>query len=104
LHELSTSFVLGYHGCDETVAKGLLHGAPFRQSDNDYDWLGKGVYFWENNPLRGMEFARELQTRGRNIQSPFVVGAIIDLGRCLDLMSSNGLRALKASYKNFMEY
>ncbi len=39
--------VLAYHGCDAAVAERLLRGEPFRKSENDYDWLGAGVYFWE---------------------------------------------------------
>lgn len=48
-------------------------------SNNDYDWLGSGIYFWENNSLRALNFATELKnTVGRNsrIEKPAVVGAI----------------------------
>jgi hypothetical protein len=107
LHELSASFVLGYHGCDETVARALLDGASFKYEKNPWDWLGWGVYFWEANPLRALEYALELQSRPRNsaqkISSPAVVGAVIDLGYCLDLMSSTGIRALKPVHDNFLE-
>jgi hypothetical protein len=102
LHRLSTSFVLGYHGCDKDVGNRLLAGTPFEASANEHDWLGAGVYFWEANPLRGLEFARELQVRragkANAIREPFVVGAVIDLGFCLDLTSSNGTRAVAAVY------
>jgi len=43
LHRLSTTFVLGYHGCDGDVAEKLIAGEPFEPSDNDYDWLGHGI-------------------------------------------------------------
>ncbi len=39
--------VLAYHGCDAAVAERLLAGEPFQNSENDHDWLGAGVYFWE---------------------------------------------------------
>lgn len=32
-----------------------------RSSDNDYDWLGPGIYFWENNPKRAIDYAHMLQ-------------------------------------------
>lgn len=51
MHRLSANFVLGYHGCDQSVADQVLAGNPFRKSDNDYDWLGPGTYFWEANPV-----------------------------------------------------
>ena len=31
--------MLGYHGCDRTVGERLIGGAPFKPSDNGYDWL-----------------------------------------------------------------
>jgi hypothetical protein len=103
LHSLSTTFVLGYHGCDKIVAQALLDGeAQFTASQNEWDWLGSGIYFWEANPLRGLEFAEEQRARGR-LNDPFVVGAVLDLGYCLDLTSSTGLAAVKAAHNNFID-
>jgi len=69
LHRLSTSFILGYHGCDRHVDERLLAGEAFQASTDDYDWLGPGVYFWEANPRRGFEFATEAALRrGSSIQ------------------------------------
>jgi hypothetical protein len=106
LHELTTSFVLGYHGCDRAVAEALIAGDAFRYETNEWDWLGSGVYFWESNPLRGIEYAYELKANPRkaksSVNNPAVVGAVIDLGLCLDLTSSMGIRALKTSYENFV--
>lgn len=65
MHRLSTSFVLGYHGCDRKVGERLLAGEDFRPSENEYDWLGPGVYFWESNPDRALEFAQEAAARKR---------------------------------------
>lgn len=39
--------VIGYHACRKEVADRLLDGDPFRPCENDWDWLGSGVYFWE---------------------------------------------------------
>jgi hypothetical protein len=39
--------VLAYHGCDASTASQVLNGKPFRKSQNVYDWLGEGIYFWE---------------------------------------------------------
>ena len=102
MHNLSTTFVLGYHGCDRRVALALLDGtAQFNTSQNEWDWLGSGIYFWEANPLRGLEFAQEQKARGK-LSEPFVVGAVLDLGYCLDLTSSTGVAAVKAAYDNFV--
>ena len=40
----------------------MLSGTPFNKSDNDYDWLGPGVYFWQSNPKRAQQFALEKRT------------------------------------------
>lgn len=37
--------VIAYHGCDTTTAEEILAGATFKKSQNNYDWLGEGIYF-----------------------------------------------------------
>ncbi|MCX5497530.1 hypothetical protein OSH11_22725 [Kaistia dalseonensis] len=107
MHKLSTTFVLGYHGCDKAVGEALLNGEPFKKSANEWDWLGHGIYFWEANPARALEFAKEQQTRklarGERFDEPFVVGAVVDLGYCLDFMSSMAEDALLAAYQSYRE-
>lgn len=51
-----------------------------------------------------MEWASLLQRRKRLAEQPepFVVGAAIDLGFCLDMLSSNGLAGVKAAYEDFV--
>ncbi|MGH9444695.1 MAG: hypothetical protein ACRD3O_03060 [Terriglobia bacterium] len=105
MHSLSTSFVLGYHGCDRETGERLLLNESFQASENDYDWLGSGIYFWEANPDRALAWAHEradriLKKEGRNVE-PFVVGAVIDPGFCLDLVSSNGIQAIEEAYGSF---
>lgn len=102
MHKLSTSFILGYHGCDRKIADRVLQGEQFVPSTNEYDWLGHGIYFWEANPKRGFEFARELARRPRGasqVANPAVVGAIIDLGLCLDLTTAAGLAQVQIAYE-----
>ena len=96
--------MLGYHGCDESVAERLISGEPFQKSINDYDWLGPGIYFWEANPLRGLEFAVELQNApwGSDITTPAIVGVIIDLGFCLDLTTAAGIRQVRAAHASYI--
>jgi hypothetical protein len=102
MHNLSSAFVLGYHGCDRKVAEQLLNNEPFVQSSNKYDWLGSGIYLWEANPDRAWAWALEqsprLQKKGIDFE-PEVVGAVIDLGLCLDLTTSNGISAIQSGYR-----
>lgn len=90
--------MLGYHGCDKAVGEQLLENVPFEPSRNDYDWLGSGIYFWEAKPNRALDWARELAKRRSASFAPFVVGAVIDPGFCLDLISSNGISALEKAH------
>ena len=100
MHRLTTGFVLGYHGCDRKVGERLLGGEALKPSNNDYDWLGPGIYFWEANPLRGLEFAGE--PRRRNVQEPFVVGAVIELGWCLDLTTTADIELVAAAHQSLV--
>lgn len=88
------SLVLGFHGCDREIGEQILHGAikHLRKSENRYDWLGHGIYFWKNNPERALQFVKELCEHPRKgmsaIKTPFVLEAVIDPGHCLNLMES----------------
>jgi len=79
--------VIAYHGCDAATAEHLLRGEPFKKSQNDYDWLGEGIYFWEYGADRALKFAQDQQRR-KKVQTPAIVGALIQLGRCFDLMDT----------------
>ncbi|WP_038033695.1 hypothetical protein [Thermopetrobacter sp. TC1] len=98
MHNLSACFVLGFHGCDRRVAERLIRRRElFRRSENSYDWLGHGIYFWLENPRRACEWARE-RARLQKEFVPAVVGAIINLGNCLDLTTSAGIEHVKLGY------
>lgn len=96
-HSLTPNIVLGYHGCDKSVGNRILNGEPFVESNNDFDWLGPGVYFWEANPDRALSFAKEQKSRGR-IREPFVIGAALTLGNCIDTLSETSILALKEAH------
>ncbi len=104
MHRLSTSFLFGYHGCDHSFGNELLAGrATLQVSENDYDWLGPGVYFWEANPERARQFAEEKMARGEKIKEPFAVGAVIDLSNCLDLTTSDSIGYLKLAHASLAD-
>ncbi|SDG88190.1 hypothetical protein SAMN05216338_1003310 [Bradyrhizobium sp. Rc2d] len=91
----ATSLAVGFHGCERQVGLRVLRGEDFRPSEKAYDWLGPGVYFWEGDPVRAWEWARD-----RGYSEPFVVGAIIDLGECLDLTLRENLEYLSVAYSD----
>ena len=99
-----TSLVFGFHGCDESVRDALINGkTELGYSRNDWDWLGHGIYFWESSPMRALEYAIELQQNPHKttgiIKKPSVIGAIIDLGKCFDLLQHENLKILKETYE-----
>lgn len=70
------------------------------QSDRDYDWLGPGAYFWEAAPQRAYEWALwKVQTR--QFKEAAVIGAVIDLRHCLDLVSREDLELVRAAHSSF---
>jgi hypothetical protein len=78
----------------------VLAGQPFAVSENDYDWLGPGIYFWQANPRRALRFAEEKKMRESASWSPAVVGAVIELGLCLDLATQAGIDHTRNAYNS----
>ena len=99
-----TSFILGYHGCTKSTGEEVLAGRlALEPSSNPWDWLGPGVYFWEADPQRAWEWAEDMVKR-KGTSEPFVLGAIIDLGNCLDLMARGDLELLRSAYDSLSEF
>lgn len=96
-------YVLGYHGCDATTARKVASGRePLRPSKNVYDWLGHGYYFWEDSPRRALRWAEaEASRRGSLVQTPGVLGAVIEWGNCLNLIDDESIEVIKAGYAEF---
>ena len=94
------AYVLGFHGLDEIVGRKVLNAEDtLIHSTNDYDWLGHGVYFWENSPERARQWANACSNRNSSpVKSPFVIGAIIDLGICFDLLDKYWIDRLRDAY------
>ncbi len=108
MYSKRSGLILGFHGCDKVLRDNIVSkkGIVLNPSNNKYDWLGNGIYFWENNQERALQFAKDLKhnpPEGKKnlITEPAVLGVILDLGFCLDLMDSEYLKVLKESY-NFL--
>ena len=93
--------VLAYHGTTEKVADGIIaHKHGFSESRNDYDWLGPGVYFWENAYSRAYDWAGYVCGAGKD--KPAVIGALISLHGCLDLNDVFSHGRLKIAHQFYM--
>lgn len=104
MSRFETSFVLGYHGCDFDVAQQVLVGKiDLSASEKSYDWLGSGIYFWESDPVRAHEWAEWRVERG-NYKKPAVLGAVIDLGNCLDLKTRQDVEIVADAFKSFQAF
>jgi hypothetical protein len=66
-----------------------------------YDWLGHGVYFWENNYERAFQWAKDKEKRG-DIKKASVIGAVLSLDYCLDFTDSRFIEMIQ-SYYSLME-
>ena len=93
--------LIAFHGCDRSVGEAVLAGTQqLRPSDNEYDWLGPGAYFWVDNFERGLHWAVEQTARPEpEIEHPFVVGALIHPSLCLNLTDHGAMRELLDAYK-----
>lgn len=92
--------VLGFHGCRKEVYEKVLYSdQPLTPSTNKYDWLGNGIYFWENSYERALEWANTHYGPGEGS----VIGAVISLGRCLDLTDYASVPILKEGYAMLLQ-
>lgn len=98
------SEIIGFHSCEKEIALAILNGKDeLKPSTNSWDWLGDGIYFWEQNPIRALEYAIQ-SANGRQfnkvrIKEPFVLGVILELGNCLNLVEPGALSLLTDTYE-----
>lgn len=78
---IDTIWVYGYHGTSLSRAERIM-AEGFQPSTNGYDWLGTGVYFWQDAPNHALHWARKMYR-----QEPAVIKSRLKLDRtCLDLL------------------
>ncbi|MDA8254060.1 MAG: hypothetical protein M0Z99_00200 [Betaproteobacteria bacterium] len=104
LYQRHTAFVLGFHGTEETIVEQVVTRqiAHLDHSQGRYEWLGHGIYFWENDPQRALEWAQDGNVK-KKIKKPSLVGAVIDLGLCLDLTTRTGLDEITQAHATLVE-
>ncbi len=104
--------VVGYHGTGRSAALRLINRIEeFTWSEKDYDWLRRGVYFWEYAPKRALNFAkiRQRQYQRKKNQTAEderraseclpVVACTIRLGFCLDLTEPENSEAGSGGFR-----
>lgn len=98
MYDSRPNLVIGFHGCDREIRDKLLQNPDqIKKSEKPYDWLGHGMYFWEYNETRALEWAEEYVRQKRNKEAA-VIGAVLDLGNCCDLLDSKYIEVVAAYY------
>ena len=81
----------------------VLDGGELKPSVNAYDWLGHGIYLWERSPGRALQWAQEMERiPNSHINVSSVIGAVINLGECLDLADPRSADLVAFAYDDFM--
>lgn len=104
MYDIKPNLILGFHGCDASVRDALLKNPhDIKTSQEPYDWLGHGMYFWENNYERAIQWAHDKQRRG-SIKEPAVIGAVLYLGYCCDLLDSKYIQLLSKHFETMRDW
>src|SRR6202020_2917960 len=62
MYDNRSNLIIGFHGCDKPASAALINNPDtIKVSKEPYDWLGHGMYFWENNQERAQQWAVERQ-------------------------------------------
>lgn len=98
--------IVAYHGCDIVTRDALVSGklSHLDASQNKYDWLGPGVYFFENDLERALRFAQASQQHPERrytrhpIVTPSVVGVVLRVQHWLDMTTQLGITEFANAY------
>ncbi len=60
------------------------------------------MYFWESDPARALLWAEHKRKAG-TLANPASIGAVLDLGYCLDLLNAKNIALLKQFYGLFKQ-
>jgi hypothetical protein len=102
MYDVKPNLIIGFHGCEAEIRDMLLQNPNYYKiSQKPFDWLGHGLYFWENNYDRALQWANDKKELGR-IKTPAVIGAVLHLGRCCDFLDKRYI-GLLAQYFTIMQ-
>lgn len=84
----------GFHATSQERAKEIESSNRFHLSDNEWDWLGMGVYFYQDTLGFTRRWAEE--KHGGSIENPAVFAADIEYDGFLDLIEHETIVELKS--------
>lgn len=85
--------VRAHHGTSRARAEEVARNG-WTQSRNHYDWLGDGVYFFQEAPARARDWARR-----QHGDEAAVIVADVDLSDCMDLLDSSWFAVLTEAHE-----
>jgi hypothetical protein len=95
--------VIGYHGTRRPVALRAVQGLePIAPSRKPGDWLGHGVYFWEYAPQQAWLWAEAVRRANRWDDETDVLGCMIRLGNCFDLLDPENAKDLRELHQGYL--
>lgn len=100
--EIQPPEAIGYHGTRLEYAQRILD-EDFRPSENNWEWLGHGVYFWQDAPERAFAWAKEWHGRSGYKGPIGVVAARIQLFDFVDLLEQAGMKLVKDFASAFLD-
>lgn len=90
--------VRGFHGTTSSKQASILTEG-FELSRNPYDWLGDGIYFFQDAPRRAWQWATE-----HHGPEAAVLGASIRVEDFMDLLDVGWAREITAFYDAFVAH
>jgi hypothetical protein len=94
--------VIGYHGTRLSTALNIVsRKGRFKKSENDDDWLGHGVYFWEYGPQQALWWAERRRKRQGWDEPIAILASMIRLGFCFDLLDPYNVKYLEQIHDEY---
>jgi hypothetical protein len=89
--------VYGYHGTSRGAANSILRGG-FTPSSSGHDWLGPGIYFWQDAPGRAWEWAQKYD-------DPVVIQSqiVFEQEEAMDLLDRRWFNMLREYHSTFVD-
>jgi hypothetical protein len=95
--------ILGYHGTPPVDGLRVVQGLePLSPSTNTDDWLGRGDVLLGTRPAASAAVGRageEAAEVGRDVA---VLGALLHLGNCFDLLDPPNVTTLRTHYDDYV--
>lgn len=101
MYSTESNIVFSFNDCERELAERIVNNPSetLHYSEHPYNWLGKGMCFWENDLDRVLEWAKI----SSKVTNPAVLGTAISLDNCLDFMPSKNIDARKKLHDSYLE-